>query len=488
MRAAFAFDPDRCTACEACRVACGVENAGGRDTGWRQLFTLNPARHPDAPTRHLSLACNHCQTPACLLACPARAYRRDEAMGAVLVDPDRCLGCRYCTWVCPYDAPRFDEAAGVVGKCTLCATLLARGERPACVRACPTGALSLVPRESSGDGAEAAGPGLVATTLGPALAVRPSTPRAWPAPSTPAGASWQPRPTRRIRLRSEWGLAVLTVTVPALLAWLAAGLVRPVSAPPAPAFAIAGALALALSTVHLGRPLRAWRAALGLGTSWLSREVVLLSAFLGLGTVSLAAGPRAPAWLGRLAVGSGLAALLAVDGVYRAIPRLGGPRALRPGEAWLSGLLLLGLAVEAPLVWAPAAALSAALALSPGPALLGPLPPGLWWPRLALLAAAAALASSGVEWPWPLLAALAGEALERVRFYLELEPVGPAWEMAERAGGAHRPGQAGPGPGGAGPDQSGRGLSSRQKERKPVTPGLVGTARYTKPAPPSRTR
>ena len=120
MRAAFLFDPDRCTACEACRIACAIENNEGRDTGWRTISTFNPQRHPDLPTRHLSLACNHCDTPACSLGCPAAAYDRDEKTGAVLLDPEKCIGCRYCSWVCPYDAPKFDDTRGVMTKCTFC--------------------------------------------------------------------------------------------------------------------------------------------------------------------------------------------------------------------------------------------------------------------------------------------------------------------------------------------------------------------------------
>jgi anaerobic dimethyl sulfoxide reductase subunit B (iron-sulfur subunit) len=72
--------------------------------------------------------------------CPARAIEKRED-GIVLIDPAKCLGCRYCEWACPYGAPQFDEAAGVMTKCDLCADLVERGGRPACVAACPMRAL-----------------------------------------------------------------------------------------------------------------------------------------------------------------------------------------------------------------------------------------------------------------------------------------------------------------------------------------------------------
>ncbi|MEP0775521.1 MAG: 4Fe-4S dicluster domain-containing protein, partial [Acidobacteriota bacterium] len=171
-RHAFLFDGERCTGCEACRIACGMANAGGADTGWRRVLTFNPRRHPALATRHLSLACNHCDDPACLAGCPAAAYRRDPATGAVLLEQTRCLGCRYCSWVCPYDAPRFDADHGLMAKCTWCETRLRAGSEPACTQACPTGALSWGERTTAGR--DAPYPGVPSTELGPALVVVPS--------------------------------------------------------------------------------------------------------------------------------------------------------------------------------------------------------------------------------------------------------------------------------------------------------------------------
>jgi anaerobic dimethyl sulfoxide reductase subunit B (iron-sulfur subunit) len=85
---------------------------------------------------HLSLACNHCENPICAEVCPTGAmHARPD--GIVLVDADRCIGCHYCAWVCPYGAPQYDATLGVMGKCHLCHDELDAGRPPACVAACP---------------------------------------------------------------------------------------------------------------------------------------------------------------------------------------------------------------------------------------------------------------------------------------------------------------------------------------------------------------
>jgi Fe-S-cluster-containing dehydrogenase component len=88
-------------------------------------------------------SCLHCEEPACVTVCPTGAsYKRAED-GIVLVNPDTCIGCKLCSWACPYGAREFDEDAGVMKKCTLCIDRiynenLAVDERvPACVSTCP---------------------------------------------------------------------------------------------------------------------------------------------------------------------------------------------------------------------------------------------------------------------------------------------------------------------------------------------------------------
>ena len=88
----------------------------------------------------------HCEDPPCVPVCPTGASFKRKEDGIVLVDYDKCIGCKYCSWACPYGAREFDAAQGVMKKCTLCVdriydeSLPADRRKPACVLACPAGA------------------------------------------------------------------------------------------------------------------------------------------------------------------------------------------------------------------------------------------------------------------------------------------------------------------------------------------------------------
>jgi anaerobic selenocysteine-containing dehydrogenase/Fe-S-cluster-containing dehydrogenase component len=139
-QAGFVLDLGRCVGCGACVLACRLENGWTAENPWRRVVPLNLARRPSGPTYFLSLACHHCERPACVAACPSRAYER-RADGVVVHHESRCIGCRYCEMACPFGAPRYDPARGVMTKCHLCHHRLDAGEAPACTTACPTGAL-----------------------------------------------------------------------------------------------------------------------------------------------------------------------------------------------------------------------------------------------------------------------------------------------------------------------------------------------------------
>jgi Fe-S-cluster-containing dehydrogenase component len=431
VKPAFEFAPDLCTGCEACRVACGNENAGGHDTGWRQVLTFNPDRHPALPTEHLSLACNHCDVAACANGCPARAFRRDPVTGAVLIDADRCIGCRYCAWVCPYDAPRFDEQRGVMTKCTFCVHRLEAGQAPACVAACPTGALGLTERQAAAPEPEA--PGLGKWGLGPALSIVPSrrTSRPEGLDTGPVSGDDAPIPfaarPRKIAARSEWSLVAFTLIVPALAAWFAGGLRIPDRAPPVLPFAAIAAVAFLLSASHLGRPARAWRALLGIGSSWLSREIAATGAFFLTAAIWLIQ-PRPPDGLGLAAVLLAVLACVAMDGVYMAIPRQG-RRGIHGAEVTLNFLLLAGIAAGVPaLVQAIAAPTLVPLAARWRNGALGmPVPLAILRVTLLLLAVFGAT----VGWPWTVVfvAAFASAAIDRTAFYETAEPSSPAGRL-----------------------------------------------------------
>ncbi len=139
----FLVDLHRCVGCGACVLACRIENGRRDEEAWRRVLPLNLRRSAGGPTYFLSLACHHCENPACLRGCPSRAYEK-RADGIVIHHEPRCLGCRYCEMTCPFGAPVFDELRGVVSKCHLCHQRIDRGLEPACVAACPVEALRLL--------------------------------------------------------------------------------------------------------------------------------------------------------------------------------------------------------------------------------------------------------------------------------------------------------------------------------------------------------
>lgn len=407
----FTLNLERCTGCAACAIACTNENDVGDGLAWRQIATFNEERLPGTGVFHYSLACNHCAEPACMYGCPARAYTKDATTGAVLLDQDRCIGCGYCAWVCPYDAPQYDKAAGVMEKCTFCSHRLADGREPACVEACPVEALGFEP---SGEPGTPGAPGFPDTGLRPGIRIeagRYGAPAARP-------RRRQPRLESR-RLAGEWPLAVFSIAVTWMVAlfaalWISGG------TPPRFAFPLAGAFAMTISTLHLGRPLRAWRAFAGLGTSWVSREVFCFTLFWPAAAATFLAS-SVPAVAGWLTLLAGLATLVAMDMVYR-VPGQRVPAVPHSAMTMLTAVFLLGLLLRQPFVAGGAAALKLALwpwAGLPRGLTVARMAAGFAWPLVVWLArpdASAVLLLAG-----PAI----GEALDRLRFYAEFEFLTP---------------------------------------------------------------
>ncbi|HML20549.1 MAG TPA: dimethylsulfoxide reductase subunit B [Aggregatilinea sp.] len=149
---AFHFDSSVCNGCKACVIACKSKNALPVDVNYRHVYEyggggwvadpLDPAfiQPNNIFVYSLSIACMHCENPACVDVCPAKAIeKRDD--GIVVVDSDKCIGCHYCSWACPYGAPQFDPDEGTMQKCDMCADVVDEGGKPYCVAACPMRAL-----------------------------------------------------------------------------------------------------------------------------------------------------------------------------------------------------------------------------------------------------------------------------------------------------------------------------------------------------------
>ena len=121
---------------------------GANPTGtfFNRVQTYEAGEFPGTDTIHFPKSCLHCEDPPCVPVCPTGAsYKRAED-GIVLVDYDKCIGCKYCAWACPYGAREIDEERQVMTKCTLCVDriydeqLPVEDRKPACVKACPTNA------------------------------------------------------------------------------------------------------------------------------------------------------------------------------------------------------------------------------------------------------------------------------------------------------------------------------------------------------------
>jgi formate dehydrogenase iron-sulfur subunit len=197
MSTACLFDTTLCIGCRACQVACKAWNemppeqtrfrgtgGGGENPGELSAKTYTRITFHELPDAMEALErsvfvkrqCMHCLDPACVAACPVAALQKIDngaSAGAVVYEPDKCLGCRYCMLACPFSVPKFewDKRVPLIRKCTLCFDRLekmrtethvndhplATGSQarfnisqrlPACVKVCPTGAIITGAREA----------------------------------------------------------------------------------------------------------------------------------------------------------------------------------------------------------------------------------------------------------------------------------------------------------------------------------------------------
>jgi Fe-S-cluster-containing dehydrogenase component len=153
MRYGMVIDLNSCMGCGACMAACSIEN---RTPYWRGEYRTHVAdvvkgKYPAVRRVFIPRLCMHCEDPPCVKVCPTKAsYRTEE--GIVLIDYDKCIGCKYCIIACPYDARYVYHHEDVekseeihhdapyhrvhIDKCTFCVHRLEKGKQPACVETC----------------------------------------------------------------------------------------------------------------------------------------------------------------------------------------------------------------------------------------------------------------------------------------------------------------------------------------------------------------
>ncbi|MCP5430499.1 MAG: dimethyl sulfoxide reductase anchor subunit [Chromatiaceae bacterium] len=366
----FYFNADRCISCHACEAACSEKNDLPPHLAFRSVGYLEGGSYPAYSRLNISMACNHCDNPVCLKGCPTRAYTKFAEYGAVLQDPEICFGCGYCTWVCPYNAPQLDTKAGHVSKCNMCVDRLEVGLKPACSSACLAGALDFGIIETTPENrhqTETRIPGFPTpeithpnirfqqvNSLPREMRRTDSMPIRYERDARGEGGIYLPKVAEDGRPR-RWGLkglstrenplVVFTLVTQAVVGAFMVLFLGPMFglAVPTPSsypvawpllvFGLIGlqTLGLVLSTLHLGRPHRFYRAFNNLRHSPVSREVAGVAVFYNLlGLYAVFAGlPQLTAWLPRVLVDglataagwgtalSGVVALYFMQRIYR---------------------------------------------------------------------------------------------------------------------------------------------------------------------------
>jgi len=143
---------EKCLACKSCEIACALahsksevlEEAKQEQPKPRRRVTVEAVGEFGVP-----MQCRHCEDAPCIAVCPTAAIYLSQANGPVLIDQEKCIGCKFCIMVCPFgviDIYAPDQVGGgkIMVKCDLCIERTKAGEEPACIEACPTKALVLV--------------------------------------------------------------------------------------------------------------------------------------------------------------------------------------------------------------------------------------------------------------------------------------------------------------------------------------------------------
>jgi formate dehydrogenase beta subunit len=156
MAKAMLVDFDLCIGCRACQVACKqwnqneaevTENFGSYENPadlsadtWTKIKFIEEGKDPDVKWMFRRMMCQHCTDAACQKVCPPKAISH-QMETAVVIDQDKCTGCKYCISACPFEVPRYDADSNTAKKCTLCIDRIGNGMTPACAKVCAPGAV-----------------------------------------------------------------------------------------------------------------------------------------------------------------------------------------------------------------------------------------------------------------------------------------------------------------------------------------------------------
>ncbi|MCK9256701.1 MAG: 4Fe-4S dicluster domain-containing protein [Sulfurospirillaceae bacterium] len=165
MQKAFLVDSSLCLGCNTCAMACKNQYHQDNGIAWRRVrevgheeyledennilpelswYAKAPMVDMPAERFYFSLACNHCEEPACVAICPAGAQTKDPLTGIVKQDQSMCIGCGGCVKACPFGASKFNTKLGKAEKCSMCWERQEEGLLPACVQSCPVEALKII--------------------------------------------------------------------------------------------------------------------------------------------------------------------------------------------------------------------------------------------------------------------------------------------------------------------------------------------------------
>jgi carbon-monoxide dehydrogenase iron sulfur subunit len=168
MGKSIAVNIEKCLACRSCEIACALAHSESKVLEEAVNESPKPQRRVTveyAESFAVPIQCRHCEDAPCITVCPTGAIHRHQANDPVLIDKEKCIGCRFCLMVCPFGVIDVTRDGKAVVKCDLCIERTRAGQEPACIAACPTRALELAEEgELAADKRKRTARGLVAAT------------------------------------------------------------------------------------------------------------------------------------------------------------------------------------------------------------------------------------------------------------------------------------------------------------------------------------